>query len=215
VQPVLSHYQSLAGNYSQGANLHAFERHRLECLALLKHCSLVLDAGCGTAHLLAELRSELNVLGVDGSPAMLCNGPGTGFVAAAVTEHLPFPDGAFDGVICINVLEHVVEPVLTLRELARVLRPQGRLALSTPAAEWSILLDLAERLHLKLPEGPHRFLKSEELLRVTCEVGLRPEVYRRILLFPIGGRRLARATRRIEQWIHGHGFQHWLIAQRP
>ncbi len=214
MQPTLSHYQSLAGIYSQRANLHAFERYRLECLTLLKHCSLVLDAGCGTAHLLTELRPELSVLGIDGSPAMLSSGPGVGFVAAATMEHLPFSDDAFDGIICINVLEHLVEPVLTLRELARVLRPKGRLVLSTPAAEWSALLDLAEHLHLKLPEGPHRFLDSEELLRMTSRVGLRPEFYRRILLFPLGGRQFARPARFVERWIRGQGFQHWLIAQR-
>jgi len=38
------------------------------------------------------------------------------------------------------------------------------LAVATPAAEWSTLLDLAERLKLKIPEGPHQFLKRQELV---------------------------------------------------
>lgn len=45
---------------------------------------------------------------------------------------LPVPDGAFDAVLCTEVLEHVPEPLAALRELSRVLRPGGWLFLSAP-----------------------------------------------------------------------------------
>ena len=49
------------------------------------------------------------------------------------TEALPFPDASFDAVILNEVLEHLrINPVLALREVRRVLRPGGRLLLSTP-----------------------------------------------------------------------------------
>lgn len=49
-------------------------------------------------------------------------------------EPLPFPDATFDGAIFAEVLEHiaVVSPVKVLREIARVLKPQGVLLLTTP-----------------------------------------------------------------------------------
>lgn len=47
-------------------------------------------------------------------------------------EALPFAQAAFDTVICTEVLEHTVQPSVALRELSRVLRPNGILLLSVP-----------------------------------------------------------------------------------
>jgi len=45
---------------------------------------------------------------------------------------LPVPSGSFDVVVCTEVLEHVPEPIEALRELARILKPRGRLLLTAP-----------------------------------------------------------------------------------
>jgi SAM-dependent methyltransferase len=45
---------------------------------------------------------------------------------------IPVPDDSFDVVLCTEVLEHVPEPIAAVRELARILRPGGRLLLSAP-----------------------------------------------------------------------------------
>jgi SAM-dependent methyltransferase len=45
---------------------------------------------------------------------------------------LPFATGAVDGLICLEVLEHVVDPFAAIAELHRVLAPGGRLLLSVP-----------------------------------------------------------------------------------
>jgi 2-polyprenyl-3-methyl-5-hydroxy-6-metoxy-1,4-benzoquinol methylase len=49
-------------------------------------------------------------------------------------QNMTFADASFDAVLCIEVLEHVANPFATARELARVLRPNGRLLLTTPFA---------------------------------------------------------------------------------
>ena len=46
--------------------------------------------------------------------------------------NLPFKDGEFDSVVCLEVLEHVADTKRSLAEVSRVLRPRGILMLSTP-----------------------------------------------------------------------------------
>lgn len=53
-------------------------------------------------------------------------------VAHAAEDHLPFEDGSFDRIVVIDVHEHVDDPAIVTRELARVLRPRGRLIITTP-----------------------------------------------------------------------------------
>lgn len=50
----------------------------------------------------------------------------------ADAERLPFPDSCLDGVICFEVLEHVNAPQTVLKEISRVLKPNGKLWLSMP-----------------------------------------------------------------------------------
>ncbi len=56
--------------------------------------------------------------------------PNTDLVADLLD--IPVPDESLDGIICHQVLEHVTDPARVVRELHRVLRPGGRLLLSTP-----------------------------------------------------------------------------------
>lgn len=50
---------------------------------------------------------------------------------------IPVADGSFDAVLCTEVLEHVADPVRVLGELARVLRPGGKLVLTAPFASYT------------------------------------------------------------------------------
>jgi SAM-dependent methyltransferase len=89
----------------------------------------ILDVGCGTGHHLTWLRDRgFDVAGVDGSAEMLAHArsanPGVELHQADV-EHLPFPDGSFDAVLCVEVLRYLSDPGPCLREAARVLRPGG------------------------------------------------------------------------------------------
>ncbi|MGW8601758.1 class I SAM-dependent methyltransferase [Streptomyces sp. NPDC055893] len=104
----------------------------------------VLDAGCGTGRALTPLRAAVGpsgtVLGADLTPEMLerAVAAGRGGTAATATllltdvGHLPVRDGALDAVFGAGLVSHLAEPVAGLRELARVVRPGGRLALFHP-----------------------------------------------------------------------------------
>jgi SAM-dependent methyltransferase len=61
--------------------------------------------------------------------------PGMSFVYGRA-EALPFEPGSFDLVTVFDVLEHLDDDVLALREMARVLRPGGGVAIAVPAYQW-------------------------------------------------------------------------------
>jgi SAM-dependent methyltransferase len=90
----------------------------------------VLDAGCGTGEFAEALAARLGVevVCVDQSPRMaeLARGRGLDAVVARL-EELPFPDGAFDAAHTSWVLHFLPDLDAGLAELARVLRPGGRL----------------------------------------------------------------------------------------
>ncbi|MGH3031154.1 MAG: class I SAM-dependent methyltransferase [Gaiellaceae bacterium] len=100
----------------------------------------VLDVATGTAAVAIELarRSGCRVVGVDQSAEMLAAARRRVRAAAlesaielreARAEELPFEDGPFDGLTVTYLLRYVDEPAATLRELARVVRPGGRIAM--------------------------------------------------------------------------------------
>jgi SAM-dependent methyltransferase len=72
-------------------------------------------------------------LGFNLSPAAVANIEANGIEARLGDgQELPFEDASFDYVICFETLEHVPSPARLLEELARVVRPDGRVFVSIP-----------------------------------------------------------------------------------
>jgi SAM-dependent methyltransferase len=100
--------------------------------------------------------------------------PGGGVLCGDVF-HLPFPDGHFDRVICAEVMEHVHDYRGAARELARVTRPGGRVAVTIPTAT-------SEQLYLRLgddyfesPGGHIRIFRPRDLALGLAAAGLETE----------------------------------------
>lgn len=89
----------------------------------------VLDLGAGPGYYSAALaRDGAAVVGVDLDATDLVAASRSGRLRAAIRAdggRLPFPDGAFAGVMCSNVLEHTPAPGRVLDEIERVLQPGG------------------------------------------------------------------------------------------
>jgi demethylmenaquinone methyltransferase / 2-methoxy-6-polyprenyl-1,4-benzoquinol methylase len=100
----------------------------------------VLDVACGTAAVSIELvrRYGCRVVGVDQSAEMLAAGreridaAGLGErieLEKGRAEHLPFEDASFEALTFTYLLRYVDDPAATMKELARVVRPGGRIAM--------------------------------------------------------------------------------------
>ncbi|MFD5862540.1 class I SAM-dependent methyltransferase [Streptomyces chartreusis] len=101
----------------------------------------VLDAGCGTGRALPPLRDAVGpsgvVLGADLTPAMLeaaarAGRDADGQLLLADVAALPVRSQALDAVFAAGLIAHLPDPAENLRELARVVRPGGTLALFHP-----------------------------------------------------------------------------------
>jgi ubiquinone/menaquinone biosynthesis C-methylase UbiE len=99
-----------------------------------------LDAGTGAGFLLPALAARCReVDAVDLSPVMkytqgMLDKRGLHNVKLVQADlvHLPYPDQTFDLAVCLSVIEHMPDPDVTLKEMARVLQPNGVLILGYP-----------------------------------------------------------------------------------
>jgi ubiquinone/menaquinone biosynthesis C-methylase UbiE/DNA-binding transcriptional ArsR family regulator len=105
-------------------------------LALLPPTSVVADLGCGTGRLLEEIAPYVGrAIGVDNSPAMLKAAKKRTAelqnvdLRAGELQSLPISDGECDAAMLLLALTYVAEPVVVLKEAARVLKPGGRVVI--------------------------------------------------------------------------------------
>lgn len=130
------------------------ERRRLAALMRLaapRPGERVLEVGCGAGHVL-ERFDTCERTGIDLSTSMLHRTRrrlGTSIrLSRALADHLPFGDGAFDVVVCTEVLEHTPDPTAVVAELVRVAGPEGRVVVSIPNEVW---IDRAKRMLRRTP----------------------------------------------------------------
>lgn len=96
----------------------------------------LLDIGCWTGQLIALLKNNCRIVGIDISEKPLKTArqlyPGAKFIKASVLN-LPFPNGSFSTVAFNDVIEHLPagSEEKALKEIKRVLKPQGKVLLTT------------------------------------------------------------------------------------
>jgi SAM-dependent methyltransferase len=150
----------------------------------------ILDLGCGFGrHAFEAARRGANVVALDAGrdevegvaatfAAMVDAGElDTGGLHTAAVQgdalHLPFPDGAFDRVICSEVLEHIPDDLGAMRELARVLRPGGTMAITVPRYGPEVINWALSDAYHNVPGGHIRIYRRSILKARLTSVGLR------------------------------------------
>lgn len=131
----------------------------------------LLDVGCGNGQFLAKMRAlGWDVVGVETDPkAVSVAREEYGLeVNQGTVEEAGFPTESFDAVTMNHVIEHLPDPVNTLRECRRLLKPAGRLVVITPNIR-SLGSRLFGRAWRGLEPPRHLFLFSSSALKLTAE----------------------------------------------
>ncbi len=105
-------------------------------------------------------------------------------VAQKYGNATPFFSAGFDYIFLADVIEHLSNVSGAIRSVARLMHPETTLIVSMANPLWEPLLMLAEKLHMKMPEGPHTRISAKELISFCNEAGLRLVQRDYALLFP-------------------------------
>ncbi len=102
----------------------------------------LLEMGCGLGDLLGLLQDDFTCYGTDLIPYSIeqtrKNAPKAIATLGDATDFSPFAEGELSVVVALHLVEHLPNPRQTLRDIYRVLRPNGLLLFATPHPEYSL-----------------------------------------------------------------------------
>jgi len=125
----------------------------------------VLDVGAGLGQfskIAVGKASQVTTLDIAINLLKKIEVPGPKKVCASAGE-LPFCDGFFDYVISSECIEHTVDPIKSVGEMLRVLKPGGKLLVTTPNLNWKWSIYLARGLNLRNFSGIENWLSRSAL----------------------------------------------------
>jgi SAM-dependent methyltransferase len=169
-------------DFGQSSWVTGQEYRRFFRLLELAHTEHVLDVGCGSGGPAVFLAREIGcrVTGVDVSEAGIQAGQTlvrraglddkVSFRRADVREPLPFPDGAFDAIVCMDAMCHMPDRGRLLCEWHRVLRPGGRLLYTDPVVVTGLVSN--EELATRSSTGYFEFCPPDVNDRLIRQAGI-------------------------------------------
>ncbi len=166
----------------------------------------LLEIGCGRGfyvNALTELKSLKRIDGIEIEPVYLAQAKQgvtnkKVHLIEASAYALPYPDHSFDMVLLTEVLEHLTDQELALREIKRVLKPGGWLVATVPSVDFSFWWDplnwlLMRALHTHINQhiwwlagiwaGHQRLYSASQLQLVLIKAGFMVEAYQGVTRF--------------------------------
>jgi len=173
------HWDQIAAAYTahKEANRDYFDALKALFAAALPEAAnlCILELGCGSGDVLRSLGPRCG-LGLDFSEAMIEIARRRHAACAnlefQVGDAENLPEGPlYDAVVLPDLLEHVPDWRRAVSEAAEHVKPSGLLVLTTPNPLWAPALYVLEKLHLKMPEGPHRFIALTAIVEHLQHLG--------------------------------------------
>jgi ubiquinone/menaquinone biosynthesis C-methylase UbiE len=165
---VEAYSSAAAQSYLEGID-RSFVEHVARLYGQRQPSGRALDVGCGPGQItimLAKRWPAVRWLGLDAAPAMLAQGRKDAAAAGVASidfqafrvgpegdGRLPYDDASFDLVVCNSVLHHLADPLQSLDEMARVLKPGGAFLLRDLARPAAPLYALHVRVFGRHYEG--------------------------------------------------------------
>ncbi|XP_071567105.1 ubiquinone biosynthesis O-methyltransferase-like isoform X3 [Temnothorax nylanderi] len=163
----------------------------------------IVDVGCGGGILTERLaRIGAQVTGIDAS-AELINvakehaklDPGiserVNYIQTTVEDFSQKEGESYDAVVASEVLEHVEEPQLFLKECVKIMKPGGSIFITTPnqtLATWLVLIVAGEYIFRRIPPGTHewnKFITPHEVQRILDNYGCKTRLMHGMKLNPL------------------------------
>jgi SAM-dependent methyltransferase len=190
------YYEELWERLPQGLEPPYFELRRRFLREHVRPRDRTLDLGCGDGRFTGLLAAVgARPIGADVAEAALRHAratyPEIEFVLVPVDGRLPLEDGAFDVVWASEVIEHVADTARWLSEVRRVLRPGGRLLLTTPNHPRLAILSggleryadpLSDHLHLYTQKSLRRLLEEFHFGHIALSAAGGAPLMRQLLL---------------------------------
>lgn len=196
-------------DYWKKKNYYYHDTLKKLCQSYVKSGDSVLEIGCGTGDILASLTLAQG-FGVDISGGMIAEAQqkyasrgDLRFERADITtwqEVTPY-----DIIILVDVLEHIDNTSTFVEHIARIAKPDSKIIITLANPLWEPVLVAAEKLGLKMPEGPHARLSIEDTETLFRKSGYRAIEQGYRLLIP---KRLPTAD-----WINAHFYTKKFLAR--
>ncbi len=187
---VQKHFDILAPEYDiwKKKNWYYYDAVKKLYGNLIPSWSRVLEIGCGTGEILASLKPVFGI-GIDVSGEMIKRAENK----YAGVRNLSFQHSditnfvireSFDYIFLADVIEHLSDVSLAIRSMERLMHSGTTLIVSMANPVWEPILMLAEKFHMKMPEGPHTRISSKELIHFCSGASLQLVGRDYALLFP-------------------------------
>lgn len=187
---VQKHFDSLAESYDfwKKKNAYYYTSVKEVFRSLIPQGTKILDVGCGTGDILAYLEPKYGV-GIDISSKFIeiakekyKSRSSLHFSTVTVRE---LRTKNFDFIILSDVIEHLEDINEMFSDILSIADQKTLVIITMANSSWEPILEIAEKLNLKMPEGPHKRLNDDQLISALKKNHFELISFGSRLIFPI------------------------------